>query len=96
MKRSETSVPLDAVVICEVNMELTTTMKMAAEYARQHGGKLHRHPGGFWAGPEYKSHYATSFGTSTVDGMVKRGAAEYTAWKEGRNGRFPVEVTLSI
>lgn len=76
-------------------MALTPTMEKAAEFARQHGGKLHRHPGGFWAGADYKQH-GTSFGTSTVDGMVKRGAAEYTDWKEGRNGRFPVEMTLSI
>ena len=76
-------------------MALTPTMDKAAELAKQHGGKLHRHPGGFWAGPEYKQHGA-SFGTSTIDGAVKRGAAEYTDWKEGRNGRFPVEVAFRI
>lgn len=76
-------------------MALTPTMEKAAAFAKQHGGKLRRHPGGFWAGPEYQQ-WGTSFGTSTVDGMVKRGAAEYTDWKEGRNGRFPVEVSLSI
>ena len=75
---------------------LTPTMKEAAKFAKEEcGGKLHRHPGGFWAGEDYRQH-GKSFGTSTVEGMVKRGAAEYTKYLDGRNGRFPVEATLSI
>lgn len=76
-------------------MKLTKNMHEAVDFARQHGGKLYRHPGGFWAGPDYQQ-WGKSFGTSTVEGMVKRGAAEYTVWKDGRNGRFPVELVLSI
>ncbi len=73
---------------------LTATMQAAAEFARQHGGKLNRHPGGYWAGPGLELGGQT-FGTNTVHGLVMRGAAEYTDWKEGRSGRFPVEITLT-
>lgn len=46
-------------------------------------------------GPEFKRH-SEHYGTSTINGLVDRGIAVYTAFKEGRNGKFPIEVTFSI
>ena len=71
------------------NGALTKTMRQAVAFARQHGGMLYRHPGGFWSGPEF-SGYGESYGSSTVEALVARGVVEYAGWKEGRNGRFPI------
>lgn len=69
-------------------MALSQEMRRAVQFAKLHGNKLTRHPGGFWTGLIAEC-CGTSFGTSTVEALVKRGAASYTAWKDGRNGRFP-------
>jgi len=72
-------------------------MKRAIRAASANGvktrGKLIRYPGGFWYpdGPGQRS-----FSTPTVEALVRRGLAEYTAWKDGRNGFFPIEMTLTI
>lgn len=68
-------------------------MLTAVEKARKFGGKLHRHPGGFWQGPKFEQ-WEWNAGTRTVQALVDRGVAEYTEWKEGRSGRFPIEMTL--
>lgn len=82
-----------------MNDLLTPTMEKALNLAKAHGGKLYRHPGGFWAGPEFQSYQggmgsSECYGTPTVNGLVVRGAAEYSDYKEGRGGDFPVEITL--
>lgn len=74
---------------------LTSTMRDAVEWARDHGGKLHRHPGGFWGGEKFTQHHGEWFGTPTIQGLATRGVVEYTAWKEGANGRFPIEASLT-
>lgn len=75
-------------------MNLTPTMQEAVEYARQHGGALIREPGGFWVRRDETKLWGKSFGTPTVQALVARGLAEYTEWKDGRNGRFPVRMQL--
>lgn len=57
------------------------------------GGKLYRHPGGFWCKEKMppRSRY---FGTPTISGLRARGLVEYTEWRDGRGGEFPIEVTL--
>lgn len=72
--------------------DLSPTMQSAIYYARKHGNKIVRYPGGFWARTGWDSQ-APWFGTSTINALVDRGVAEFTEWKEGRS-RFPVEVTL--
>ena len=77
--------------------ELTPTMRQAVDHARQHGGILERFPGGYWSEPgrtQWNLGGAVTFGTSTIAGLVARGVAEYTEWKEGRSGNFPVKVRL--
>lgn len=72
-------------------------MQQLVDYMRKHGGKVYRHPGGFWGHQQWSAHDRLWFGTSSVDALVSRGVATYTEWKEGRrgNGRFPIEATLS-
>jgi len=57
------------------------------------GGRLVRLQGGFWdAGGGGRG---ISFGTKTIEALIARQLASYTEWKEGRNGRFPIEITLT-
>lgn len=72
---------------------LSPTMQDAVEFARQHGNKLIRLPGGFWCREGLTRWERPWFGTTTVEALVKRGVAEYTKWQEGRS-RFPIEMTL--
>ena len=75
-------------------MKLSPTMQAAVEAAKQGGAVLKRYPGGYWAGLGWTDG-DPYFGTTTVDALVARGAARYSDWKEGRNGRFPIEITLT-
>ena len=73
---------------------LTPTMERAINFAKGNDGKLIRHPGGFWQGPMF-SRWGESFGTSTVEALVKRELADYTDWFTNKAGRkFPIEATL--
>lgn len=81
--------------------ELSPEMYRALKYAEKHGGKLERYPGGYWREPNwqpgayvYGQEVSQSFGTSTVEGIVRRGRGQYTLWKDGKNGKFPVEMTV--
>ncbi len=75
---------------------LSYTMELAEQAARANGGRLHRHRGGYWTpsknpnSPSTMEHY----GTSTIDGLVRRGLAYYSDHRRGRSGEFPVEMTL--
>jgi hypothetical protein len=71
--------------------KLSPVMQQLIDSMRADGGTVARHPGGFWY-PTAKG--ATWYGTSTVEAIVARGAAEYSKWQEGRNGRFPIEARL--
>lgn len=53
--------------------------------------KLKRFPGGFWRTHAGAQEY---FGTKTVQALVTRGLAQYTEYKDGRNGTFPIQVSL--
>lgn len=76
--------------------KLSKTMQDAVQFANEHGGKLVRHPGGFWSSPEFAlGHGVQWFGTSTVESLVNRGIFSYTQWIEGKTSRFPVEVTVN-
>jgi hypothetical protein len=78
--------------------DLSKTMQEAVTFAREQGGSLVRSPGGYWHAPKELQMFGIrsviTFGTSTVAALVSRGVADYTEWKDGRNGRFPVKVTL--
>lgn len=69
---------------------LSPTMQRAVRLAMDSGGKLIRYPGGYWRGGG-----AGHVGTSTVEALVKRGVGSYSAWKESRRGKFPIELTLT-
>lgn len=77
---------------------LTATMVACIDFAREHGG-LVRMQGGYWtkAGAGWNGSTPDDewFGTSTVHGCVTRGALEYSAYRDGRNGRFPIAAQIA-
>lgn len=81
-----------------VGRKLSPTMRHAITFALANGGKLVRHPGGFWSCAAFVRYQNGGshqhFSTNTADAIVTRGAGEYTAWKDGKSGRFPIEVTV--
>lgn len=79
-----------------MNKELSNTMQELVTYMRENGGKVQRHPGGFWAREGY-SYLSHSFGTSSVEAIVSRGVAQYSKWQDSKrgNGRFPIEAMLT-
>ena len=77
-----------------MNTELSQMMQKAIGQMRKHNNKLVRLPGGWWLGEGVSRFQGPMFGTSTVEALVKRGLAEYTTWKDGRNGAFPIECML--
>lgn len=72
--------------------ELSATMRAALDHASKNGG-LVRSPGGYW-GPRAPCGCPLTFGTSTINALVSRGLAEYTEWKDGRNGSFPIRMAV--
>ena len=77
-----------------MNPELTTKMLEAIDRMKHHDNKFVRYPGGYWASENWSMYRGPSFGTPTIEALVRRGVAEYTVWKEGRTGKFPIEVML--
>jgi hypothetical protein len=69
--------------------ELTEPMMKAVKAMQKNDGKIIREPGGIWVTDGSFWHK-----TVTVEALVSRGVAEYTEWKEGRNGKFPIEARL--
>ncbi len=78
---------------------LSAVMVAALDLADQHGGKLVRYQGGYWA-PGGRSHPSINggehAGTSTVEALVARGRMAYTQHRAGRRpgNPFPVEATV--
>lgn len=85
--------------ICtDITDTLSFVMQTAVKFARlQSGGKLYRHPGGFWSHQDFRKHpniHYAHWGTPTIEALVRRGVAKYTASQNGRNGEFPTEATI--
>lgn len=74
--------------------ELSPRMKKAIDHMKLHNNKLVRYPGGYWAAENWHMWKGPSFGTPTVEALVRRGVASYTDWKIGKKSSFPIECTL--
>ncbi len=79
--------------------EISAPMAICLAMAHDHGGKLVRYIGGYWSWEHAPKHQHNGnpveyAGTSTVEGLVKRGRLKYTEWKEGRGGKFPIAAEL--
>src|ERR1700690_3164596 len=74
---------------------LSPRMENAIEHMIRNNNKLVRFPGGYWAREGWHSWNGPCWGTPTIEALVKRGFAEYTVWKDGRGGKFPIEVSLN-
>lgn len=77
-----------------IDPALSETMHKAIACAREHGGELVRYLGGRWTWRDDPSSPWSSFGTPTINALVARGVAEFSEWKEGRSGRFPITMRL--
>lgn len=76
------------------SLELTPKMIDAIEHMKRHDNKMVRFPGGYWAAVGWHLWHGPCFGTPTIEAIVRRHQAEYTVWKDGKSGRFPIEVAL--
>lgn len=78
-----------------MNEELSPKMVSAIKHMARNGNKMVRFPGGYWAREGWHSWNGPCWGTPTIEGIVRRGYAEYTVWKDGRASRFPIECGLT-
>jgi hypothetical protein len=75
------------------DVKLSPTMRQCVAYIREHGA-IHRHQGGFWAKPDWVLHHGIYFDGSTMNALVTRKVVEYTEWRDGRGGKFPIKAAL--
>lgn len=80
----------------EKKSSLSAEMVAAIDYASENGNKLIRHQGGFWSNANWGRHQE-SYGTATVEALVKRGVMTYTMHKDtiAHPRKFPIEATLT-
>lgn len=74
--------------------DLTLTMQECVDFMKRHGGRIYRHKGGAWAGPNWKYQGGRCFTAATVKALVTRGVAEYTKKVKGQHGEFAVQAAL--
>lgn len=70
---------------------LTPTMEELLKWLEQQDQDLERFPGGFWTVAPWGKR---TWGTSTVEALVKRGHLIYVEWKTGRGNPFPIRARL--
>jgi hypothetical protein len=80
-------------------VKLSPTMEHAVTLAQSNGGKLMRHPGGYWSTPAFDNmthagRQVPTFSTNTAHALVTRGVAKWSEWNYSGSVRFPVELTL--
>jgi hypothetical protein len=78
---------------------LSSEMAACLLEAEQHGGKLIRHPGGYWSWPDCPrlSHNGlpeSYFLPVTIMALIARDRMEYVEWQEGKRGRFPIAAAV--
>jgi hypothetical protein len=75
-------------------IQLSPEMVDAYDAAKANGGRLIRHAGGFWCGAAGLA--GRTFGTTTAQALVKRGAAYYSAnHTRADRSSFPTELTIN-
>lgn len=80
---------------CPSCNKLTKKMIEVLFHLRSSGGSLVRFPGGYWARKGWSAWQGPCYGTTSIEGLVRRGLVVYTLWKDGSNGiKFPIEVSL--
>jgi hypothetical protein len=77
-----------------MNTELSPKMLEAVDHMKRHNNTMVRFPGGYWAAIGWYAWHGPCWGTPTIEALVRRGIAEYTAWKEVRGGKFPIKAKL--
>lgn len=74
--------------------KLSPTMVFAWDFGIGAGGELVRFAGGYWTRSGNIPPHCEHYGTPTIEALVRRGGAEYTEWKDGARGRFPIRVKM--
>lgn len=75
---------------------LSATMSECVNRIRSHCGIITRYPGGFWCiENEAGETVAPTYGTSTVEALVRREALEYCEWKQSHGRQFPIKARLT-
>lgn len=77
--------------------QLSATMAIVLAETIDHGGKLERHAGGYWTYPGCPRSWTRhdwSAPTTTIEALVRRGKLEYTEWRDGRKGKFPIAASV--
>ncbi len=77
-------------------VKVTQTQIRCLRFMQQNGAEIHRHPGGYWSTSDWR-HNGISFGTSTIEGLSKRGLIKYTEWKKHGHGdgQFPIKAEIA-
>ena len=70
---------------------LSTEMQRCLDRIAAHDGTITRYPGGFWIVDKS----GLTYGTTTVQALVKRGWLEYCEWKENSRGKFPIKARIA-
>lgn len=68
-------------------------MKRLLAWISERGGIIERFPGGFWSVRPFGQH--KTWGTSSVEALVRRGKLSYTEWQTNKTGSFPVAARLA-
>ena len=76
-----------------MNKKPTAVMRQCMEYMQSHGNEIFRHPGGFWAEPNW-TRGEINFSTQTVYGLFYRLLIEFTEHRENRGGKFAIRARL--
>jgi hypothetical protein len=81
-----------------VSKSLSATMVACLDIAQEAGGELVRYQGGYWAdrggGHPVGVNRRECHSTPTVQALVRRGFAEYSEYRDGRSGLFPIAMRL--
>jgi hypothetical protein len=72
--------------------KISPEMKRCLDWIETCGGTITRYPGGFWY-PDGDGR--PSFGTTTIEALVKRGKLEYCDWKESHGRKFPIKAKVA-
>ena len=80
----------------KIKKPMTALQAMALGDIIDKGGKIVRQQGGYWTLPGavrsavIGHEFDWWLGTPTVEGLIRRGELEYTEWRDGKSGRFPI------
>lgn len=90
-----TSEPLSDERSRNADDDLSPTMRVVVDRLREAGGTITRLPGGYWCIlNEAGETVHPTYGTSTIQALVRRGVLVYSEYKQSHGRQFPICATL--